>query len=522
MRSARLTPFIVPDVPEVRVLSWLSVLLARCEKSDRRARETSSGGVSRKGETLGPFGRPNEEKSVASCHARSSWGGTVPPFLGAFVSCQISLAAPPGREPMVPIVVVPPLLGLPSSSADTLSSQPDLSEPSWNPAKDADPSWNALRSDPNWVAASKNLWSAEDDDEVQWQCVDDFPAIDGVLGEGVEHASDEQRCEAGNLLLDGNTYLYNKGRETDVENGRDPSWYQDQDKPGICKLSGCWCCVRKQRPLPRGRDLVLGTSRCDFEERFGNVSEDKWSMLRPAFIASKANIREALGVPDGFRTCAVVGSSGKLLQHKQGNMIDDHEMVMRMNTAPTDGWEQHTGARTTHRVVATTGLEGYLREANCLGPLGWGVIDRCLVDGHAAPWCPVGAHILNSFMADEHQDPHDNGFYKTFMSACSSLVPLDFAMDSTIRHLTRETVTGSTANFMTGMAGLLMAAMLCDDGFDVYGFDTGDEPEGTPYHFFNDTQVDSHDNFGASKALLKEFAAAQPSCIRLQGGSEGD
>ena len=61
---------------------------------------------------------------------------------------------------MVPIVVVPPLLGLPSSSPDTLSSQPDLSEPSWNPAKDADPSWNALRSDPNWVAASKNLRSA--------------------------------------------------------------------------------------------------------------------------------------------------------------------------------------------------------------------------------------------------------------------------------------------------------------------------------------------------------------------------
>ena len=43
---------------------------------------------------------------MASCHARSSWGGTVPPFLGAFVSCQISLAAPPGREPMVLIVVM--------------------------------------------------------------------------------------------------------------------------------------------------------------------------------------------------------------------------------------------------------------------------------------------------------------------------------------------------------------------------------------------------------------------------------
>ena len=371
--------------------------------------------------------------------------------------------------------LVPPLLGLPSSSPDTLSSQPDLSKPSWNPVRGG-------------VA-----------DEVQWQCMDDFPAMDGVLGEGVEHASYVQRCEAGNLLQDGNTYLYNKGRKTDVD-------HEGQDKPGICNLSGCWCCMRKQRPLPRGRD------GCDFEERFGNVGVDKWSTLRPDFISSKASIREALGVPDGFRTCALVGSSGKLLQQKQGNMIDDHEMVMRMNTAPTDGWEQHTGARTTHRVVATTGFAMYLREANCQA---W---ESCLVDGHAPPWCPVGPLILNMATVD----PHNNGFYRSFMSACSSLVPLDFAMGSKIRLLARETVTGSTSNFMSGMASLLMAAMLCDDGFDVYGFDTGDEPEGTPYHFYNDTQVTPVDNFGASKALLNELAAAQPSCIRLQGGSEGD
>merc|ERR1711865_1368008 len=132
-------------------------------------------------------------------------------------------------------------------------------------------------------------------------------------------------------LQDGNTYLYNKGRKTDVD----------------------------------------------------HEGQDKWSTLRPDFISSKASIREALGVPNGFRTC-------------------------------------------------------------------------------------------------------------------------------------------STSNFLTGMAGLLMAAMLCDDGFDVYGFDTGDEPAGTPYHFYNNTQVSSNDNFGASKALLNDMAAAQPSCIRLQGGSEGD
>ena len=68
--------------------------------------------------------------------------------------------------------LVPPLLGLPSSSPDTLSSQPDLSEPSWNPAKDADPSWNAVRdADPNWnvdLRSDPNWgWSCVVNDEVK-------------------------------------------------------------------------------------------------------------------------------------------------------------------------------------------------------------------------------------------------------------------------------------------------------------------------------------------------------------------
>ena len=58
------------------------------------------------------------------------------------------------------------------------------------------------------------------------------------------------------------------------------------------------------------------------------------------------------------------------------------------------------------------------------------------------------------------------------------------------------------------------AAMLCNEGFDVYGFDTGDEPPGTLYHFYDDVQPSEKDDFGASKAFFKAAVEAQPDCIR--------
>jgi hypothetical protein len=38
-----------------------------------------------------------------------------------------------------------------------------------------------------------------------------------------------------------------------------------------------------------------------------------------------------------WNTCAVVGNSGHLLRSKYGEDIDAHDVVMRMNQAPTKG-----------------------------------------------------------------------------------------------------------------------------------------------------------------------------------------
>ncbi|KAM8916554.1 ST3 beta-galactoside alpha-2,3-sialyltransferase 8 [Spinachia spinachia] len=51
------------------------------------------------------------------------------------------------------------------------------------------------------------------------------------------------------------------------------------------------------------------------------------------------------------RTCAVVGNSGNLRRSGNGNLINSHNSVMRMNKAVTRGFEKDVGNRTTHHFL---------------------------------------------------------------------------------------------------------------------------------------------------------------------------
>eukprot|EP00854_Cymbomonas_tetramitiformis_P021837 gene21837-26280_t len=54
-----------------------------------------------------------------------------------------------------------------------------------------------------------------------------------------------------------------------------------------------------------------------------------------------------------FDSCAIVGSSGILMNYEHGRQIDEHDMVFRFNSAPTKGYERHVGRKTTHRITNT-------------------------------------------------------------------------------------------------------------------------------------------------------------------------
>nr|XP_023667154.1 beta-galactoside alpha-2,6-sialyltransferase 2-like [Paramormyrops kingsleyae] len=51
------------------------------------------------------------------------------------------------------------------------------------------------------------------------------------------------------------------------------------------------------------------------------------------------------------QTCAVVSSAGAILNSSLGKEIDDHDVVLRFNAAPTKGYENDVGNRTTIRII---------------------------------------------------------------------------------------------------------------------------------------------------------------------------
>ncbi|XP_033013202.1 CMP-N-acetylneuraminate-beta-galactosamide-alpha-2,3-sialyltransferase 2 [Lacerta agilis] len=89
-----------------------------------------------------------------------------------------------------------------------------------------------------------------------------------------------------------------------------------------------------------------------------------WMMLQPQFKSH--NLNEVLGklfqiVPgenpyssqnsQPCRRCAVVGNSGNLQGSGYGREINGHDFIMRMNQAPTVGFEADVGSRTTHHFM---------------------------------------------------------------------------------------------------------------------------------------------------------------------------
>lgn len=61
------------------------------------------------------------------------------------------------------------------------------------------------------------------------------------------------------------------------------------------------------------------------------------------------------------RTCALVTSSGHLTGSKRGEDIDRSECVIRMNDAPSVGYQRDVGQRTSLRVIAHSSLQRVLR-----------------------------------------------------------------------------------------------------------------------------------------------------------------
>ncbi|KAK3271633.1 hypothetical protein CYMTET_20030 [Cymbomonas tetramitiformis] len=70
--------------------------------------------------------------------------------------------------------------------------------------------------------------------------------------------------------------------------------------------------------------------------------------IEPELVASLPALDYGVSGTVMHRSCAIVGNSGTLLGGKQGEEIDRHDAVLRINYAPVKGWEVDVGSKTTY------------------------------------------------------------------------------------------------------------------------------------------------------------------------------
>ena len=80
---------------------------------------------------------------------------------------------------------------------------------------------------------------------------------------------------------------------------------------------------------------------------------DTWNGRVDGTEDENANRRQMFAKRASFKTCAVISSGAALKGKRYGKTIDEHEVVVRLNNAPTIGYENDVGSFTTLRLTNT-------------------------------------------------------------------------------------------------------------------------------------------------------------------------
>jgi hypothetical protein len=187
-----------------------------------------------------------------------------------------------------------------------------------------------------------------------------------------------------------------------------------------------------------------------YEPPFGLKNVPDADMQRLLAIAEKQNVNDA--VSKGLGRCAVVGSSGVLLDPPNATVateIDAHDTVIRFNDAPTAGFEDSVGARTTHRIVHRDSFDA----ARHLG----GATPRLIYMGHHA--ADFGAPN------DEATETSTRDMIGELAAAGAWVINPQHIQQS------RELLLRTSKRLpSSGFEGIAVALAMCDGPVDLYGY----------------------------------------------------
>ncbi|XP_040992937.1 beta-1,6-galactosyltransferase GALT29A-like isoform X2 [Juglans microcarpa x Juglans regia] len=174
-----------------------------------------------------------------------------------------------------------------------------------------------------------------------------------------------------------------------------------------------------------------------------------------------------LGSDRRYSSCAVVGNSGILLNSDKGELVDSHEIVIRLNNARTNGFERDVGSKTNISFVNSNILHFCVRRQGCFcHPYG---INVPIVMYICQP-----VHILDyTFCNSSHKAP----LFVTdprFDVLCARIVKyysLKRFAEVTGKPLEEWGAAHDGANFhySSGMQAVMLALGVCDE-VSIFGF----------------------------------------------------
>ncbi|XP_066181170.1 alpha-N-acetylgalactosaminide alpha-2,6-sialyltransferase 3 [Sylvia atricapilla] len=177
--------------------------------------------------------------------------------------------------------------------------------------------------------------------------------------------------------------------------------------------------------------------------------------------------------------CAIVSNSGQMAGQRVGIEIDKSSCIWRMNNAPTKGYEEDVGKRTTVRVVSHTSVplllknpEYFFKETNNTVYVIWGPFRNMRRDGNGI--------VYNMLRKTVDSYPTAKIYVTTEkrMSYCDAIFKRETGKDR----------VQSGSYLSTGWFTLILAMDACY-GIHVYGMinDTYCKSEGfrkVPYHYY--------------------------------------
>jgi beta-galactoside alpha-2,3-sialyltransferase (sialyltransferase 4A) len=192
------------------------------------------------------------------------------------------------------------------------------------------------------------------------------------------------------------------------------------------------------------------------EDRAGLTRENATRMFS-RFPGQEARVFSA---PRKRQLCAVIGPSCNLLGSRYGHLIDAHDVVIRVNRAPTDHFKDDVGDRTTHHLMWPRNLERDQYDPRA-----------CLLI------TPIAFNTLNVF----------ERISELVSSFDWDLERVRIIHPEFVKYV-HQNWTGERKQYpSTGFIALMMALHVCDE-VDVFGF--GADAAGKWDRYYEDDAID--------------------------------